>query len=145
MSDKIPISVEQAVDLLRLAIRNGTEQAGVDLAHEWMKQAQVEILRLRARVAELEAEIGGFPHLRDLRQAMIETANENESLRRDVSQLHAYLDAFVERERHDARAFYGDNHFWKQVWQRETPEVYNLCELATEVLVRTASIDKAED
>lgn len=28
MSDKIPISIEQAVDLLRLSLRNGTAQAG---------------------------------------------------------------------------------------------------------------------
>lgn len=89
MSDKILISGKQAVDLLRLAIRNGTEQAGVDywsikLAAEWMDQAQREIQRLRARVAELTVRLGTTACGESMCVQYRDLQAENESLRRDV-------------------------------------------------------------
>lgn len=40
-----------------------------------------EIERLKAENAELRREIGGFPHLSDMRQCMIDVAAENDKLK----------------------------------------------------------------
>ena len=60
------------------------DYAGIEQA---LGEAANAIETLAARVAELEREQGGFHHLADFRQCMIETACENEALRNRIEEL----------------------------------------------------------
>ena len=73
-------------------------KAELDNAKAWEAEAweqasdnNLEIERLKAENAELRREIGGFPHLSDMRQCMIDTAEENERLKKVADLAIAYL------------------------------------------------------
>lgn len=69
------------------------DEIALFLGDQFVKK-DAEIERLNAENAELRREIGGFPHLSDMRQCMIDTADEIERLKKvadqaiDVTGLH---------------------------------------------------------
>lgn len=65
---------------------------------ETLEYMQSELAMLNAENERLKAEIGGFTHLADLRQAMVDTADENVKLRSAVADCSDALEiAKVER------------------------------------------------
>jgi len=57
------------------------------------KDAEIE--RLKAENAELRRDIGGFPHLADMRQCMVDTAEENDKLKARVEFLEKGMEQAV--------------------------------------------------
>ena len=54
---KVPVSADELVELVKLAIRNGTTHALPDLVGEWAHEAEKTVIRLRNElhtVAEIE-------------------------------------------------------------------------------------------
>lgn len=56
---------------------------------------QAEIERLKTENAELRRDIGGFPHLADMRQCMVDTAEENDKLKARNEFLKKALDQAI--------------------------------------------------
>jgi len=52
---QVPVNCERLTELVRLAIRNGNEDAGIAIVRQWSEVASVEVVRLREQNADLLA------------------------------------------------------------------------------------------
>ena len=68
----------------------------------------VVVKRLEQQLAELRAEIAGFPHVADLAAAMITTADENVKLKQQLAELRDAVAIYMESE--GCSCCEGDDH-----------------------------------
>jgi hypothetical protein len=82
--------------LSHMTNKRATDDIRGKSAHRTLEYMQNELAMLDAENKRLKAEIGGFTHLADLRQAMLDTADENARLTLKVAALQRHADRLEE-------------------------------------------------